>query len=153
MIFKSSSPFLILLVLATVSGCYAGAEEPALSSDSVEEYLENIENPASLSRLARSPAQEGVKWSSDAGKILIYASVFDFTAVAASQSILGGVGLLSYVRKKCSRTPPEKIEFEARSTLTSYLEIETANNIIYVPYMLIDRAQVDAYATIACDLK
>ena len=150
MISKNIKLSLVIGGLTLFSSCDAGAGKVVLSGDSVAEYLFTIENPKSLSHLARSPALTGFRWGVSSNKILIYTSVLDFTTVASAQSFLGGIGLFSYVRAKCANTPLVNIAFEAQGALTGHVETEIAGNNVFVPYMLFNQAEVDAYARTLC---
>jgi hypothetical protein len=84
MISKNIKLSLVIGGLTLFSSCDAGAGKVVLSGDSVAEYLFTIENPKSLSHLARSPALTGFRWGVSSNKILIYTSVLDFTTVASA---------------------------------------------------------------------
>lgn len=148
MIFKKFR--FVLLSLALLS-CSDSSGDADLTADTVEQHISSLEGTDSFENLAKSVVPFDHRWSSDSGRLVVYAVVENFTSIEAAQTYISGAGLLSYSRSKCTRKAMQRVELEVHGTQAGYFDAVSDSKPIFVVYVLFDQLAVDAYLRANCN--
>ena len=148
MIFKKFR-FVLFSLAPLLCSDNSGAAD--LTADTVEQYISLLEGTDSFENLAKSLIPFDHRWSSDSGRLVVYAVVENFISIEAAQTYISGAGLLSYSRSKCTRMAMQRVELGVNGTQAGYFDAVSDGKPIFVVYVLFDQLPVDAYLRVNCN--